>query len=146
MLTRPGPAPFYHRSPSCPCPSCAPSPSASCRCWTRCADREQIGGERKPKRKKKKLLNHQPTPPSQGERDDKIIAVHADDPEYRGFNDIAELPVHRLNEIRRFFEDYKKNEHKEVRVDEFLGADAAKQCIKESMEMYAEHYLPKRQR
>ena len=23
------------RSPSCPCPSCGPSPSASCRCWTR---------------------------------------------------------------------------------------------------------------
>lgn len=92
------------------------------------------------------FVNPTPLSPPQGERDDKIIAVHADDPEYRGFNDIAELPVHRLNEIRRFFEDYKKNEHKEVRVDEFLGADAAKQCIKESMEMYAEHYLPKRQR
>ena len=43
----------------------------------------------------------------QGEADDKIIAVCADDPEYRHFNDIKELPPHRLAEIRRFFEDCK---------------------------------------
>lgn len=41
----------------------------------------------------------------QGEKDDKIIAVCADDPEYRHFDDIKELPPHRLAEIRRFFED-----------------------------------------
>lgn len=36
-----------------------------------------------------------------GEQDDKVIAVHADDPAYRDFNDISELPQHRLAEIRR---------------------------------------------
>ena len=41
----------------------------------------------------------------QGEKDDKIIAVCADDPEYRDYTDIKELPPHRLAEIRRFFED-----------------------------------------
>ncbi|RVW14850.1 Soluble inorganic pyrophosphatase 1 [Vitis vinifera] len=41
----------------------------------------------------------------QGENDDKIIAVCADDPEYRHYTDIKELPPHRLAEIRRFFED-----------------------------------------
>ena len=41
----------------------------------------------------------------QGEKDDKIIAVCADDPEYRHYNDIKDLPPHRLAEIRRFFED-----------------------------------------
>lgn len=30
----------------------------------------------------------------QGERDDKIIAVHADDPAYGFYNDISELPKH----------------------------------------------------
>ena len=40
----------------------------------------------------------------QGEQDDKLIAVHADDPEYKHFSDISELPEHRLKEIRRFFE------------------------------------------
>ncbi len=33
----------------------------------------------------------------------------------------------------RFFEDYKKNEHKEVAVEEFLGAEAAKKVIRESL-------------
>lgn len=41
----------------------------------------------------------------QGEADDKIIAVCADDPEYKFYSDIKELPPHRLAEIRRFFED-----------------------------------------
>lgn len=44
----------------------------------------------------------------QGEKDDKIIAVCADDPEFRHYRDIKELPPHRLAEIRRFFEDYKR--------------------------------------
>ncbi len=30
-----------------------------------------------------------------GQQDDKVIAVHADDPEYREYNDISELPAHR---------------------------------------------------
>lgn len=41
----------------------------------------------------------------QGEKDDKIIAVCADDPEYRHYTDINQLAPHRLAEIRRFFED-----------------------------------------
>jgi inorganic pyrophosphatase len=82
----------------------------------------------------------------QGEQDDKIIAVHYDDPEYKYFEDISQLPKHRLAEIRRFFEDYKKNEHKEVKVDEFLGAEAARQAILDAMGMYKENYLPKRKR
>lgn len=35
--------------------------------------------------------------------------------------------------IPRFFEDYKKNEHKEVKVDEILGAEDAKKAIKASL-------------
>ncbi len=38
----------------------------------------------------------------QGERDDKLIAVHADDPEFKGFTDISQLPKHRLAEIKRW--------------------------------------------
>ena len=36
---------------------------------------------------------------------------------------------HRLLEIRRFFEDYKKNENKQVLVEDFVGAKAAKEAI-----------------
>jgi inorganic pyrophosphatase len=78
----------------------------------------------------------------QGERDDKVIAVHVDDPEYRAFTDISQLPQHRLMEIKRFFEDYKKNEHKEVLVDEFLGAEEARKSVRDSLNMYQDHYVP----
>ncbi|CAN7097183.1 unnamed protein product [Brassica rapa subsp. narinosa] len=69
----------------------------------------------------------------QGEKDDKIIAVCVDDPEYKHYTDIKELPPHRLSEIRRFFEDYKKNENKEVAVNDFLPSENAIEAIQYSM-------------
>ncbi|PSR98252.1 Soluble inorganic pyrophosphatase [Actinidia chinensis var. chinensis] len=77
----------------------------------------------------------------QGEKDDKIIAVCADDPEYRHYNDIKDLPPHRLAEIRRFFEDYKKNENKEVAVNDFLPASKAFEAIQHSMNLYADYIV-----
>ncbi|KAH9784056.1 Soluble inorganic pyrophosphatase 1 [Citrus sinensis] len=77
----------------------------------------------------------------QGEKDDKIIAVCADDPEYKHYTDIKQLPPHRLMEIRRFFEDYKKNENKEVAVNEFLPPQTAFDAIQYSMDLYAEYIL-----
>ncbi|KAG6397366.1 hypothetical protein SASPL_143533 [Salvia splendens] len=77
----------------------------------------------------------------QGERDDKIIAVCADDPEFRHYQDITELPPHRLAEIRRFFEDYKKNENKSVAVEDFLPAETAIDAIKYSMDLYASYIV-----
>ncbi|CAL9213381.1 unnamed protein product [Arabidopsis halleri] len=77
----------------------------------------------------------------QGEKDDKIIAVCVDDPEYKHYTDIKELPPHRLSEIRRFFEDYKKNENKEVAVNDFLPSESAVEAIQYSMDLYAEYIL-----
>uniref|UniRef100_A0A0D9YHW6 Soluble inorganic pyrophosphatase n=1 Tax=Oryza glumipatula TaxID=40148 RepID=A0A0D9YHW6_9ORYZ len=74
----------------------------------------------------------------QGEKDDKIIAVCVDDPEYRHYNDLSELSPHRVQEIRRFFEDYKKNENKEVAVNEVLPVTAARDAIQYSMDLYAQ--------
>eukprot|EP00244_Chara_vulgaris_P007272 TRINITY_DN2732_c0_g1_i1.p1 TRINITY_DN2732_c0_g1~~TRINITY_DN2732_c0_g1_i1.p1 ORF type:complete len:235 (+),score=49.20 TRINITY_DN2732_c0_g1_i1:98-706(+) len=73
----------------------------------------------------------------QGEKDDKIIAVCADDPEFRHLNGIGDLSPHRLAEIKRFFEDYKKNENKQVAVDEFLDAKEAIRAVQSAMDMYA---------
>ena len=42
------------------------------------------------------------------------------------------LPTARVP-LDRFFEDYKKNENKEVKVDEFLGAEVARKTVLESM-------------
>ena len=72
----------------------------------------------------------------EGEADDKIIAVHAHDPEYSDYKSIKDLPQHRLAEVRRFFEDYKKLEKKVVVVEEFLDAEDAKRILIESIEYY----------
>jgi len=77
----------------------------------------------------------------QGEQDDKIIAVHADDPEFKHFTDVRQLPPHRLAEIKRFFEDYKKNEHKEVQVDDILGAEEARKVVVDALNMYQQEYV-----
>ena len=75
-----------------------------------------------------------------GEADHKIICVHADDPEYRHYTDINQLPAHKLQEIRFFFETYKLLEHKWVRVEGFEGPEKAKSIISESSARYKEKY------
>ncbi len=74
----------------------------------------------------------------QNEEDDKIIAVHADDPEYLHYRDISELPEHKLKSLRRFFEDYKALENKQVKVERFMGRFDASNIIEKSMKQYAE--------
>lgn len=76
----------------------------------------------------------------QGEADDKIIAVHANDPEYAHFNSIYELPNHRLQELRRFFEDYKALEKKMVVVEDFFDFDEAKEIILQSIDLYKKQF------
>lgn len=72
----------------------------------------------------------------QGEGDEKIICVHLDDPEYNRYTAIKQLPPHRLVEVRRFFEDYKKLENKKVVVKDFLGPKEAVAAVKAAMGLY----------
>ncbi|NUN49658.1 MAG: inorganic diphosphatase [Candidatus Brocadiae bacterium] len=74
----------------------------------------------------------------QGCNDEKIICVHMDDPEYASYTHIGELRGHRLLELRRFFEDYKKLERKAVKVRDFKGPLVAKQAVREAMDRYWE--------
>jgi inorganic pyrophosphatase len=76
----------------------------------------------------------------QGEADDKIIAVHAHDPEYKDYASLKELPKHRMIEIKRFFEDYKALEKKEVKVKDFLGKEKAFEIIKSAIALYQQQY------
>ena len=48
----------------------------------------------------------------QGKLDDKIIAVCIGDPEFNQYQDLSELPKHRIKEFQNFFEEYKKLEKK----------------------------------
>ena len=68
--------------------------------------------------------------------DHKVIAVNIHDPLVADYTDHGQLPAHLLKEIRRFFEDYKTLEHKQVVVDALLGPDAALEVICKSMEFY----------
>jgi inorganic pyrophosphatase len=40
----------------------------------------------------------------QGEKDDKVLCVHLDDPSFRDYDDIKEFPKHQLQELQLFFE------------------------------------------
>jgi inorganic pyrophosphatase len=75
-------------------------------------------------------------------QDDKIIAVHVDDPEYAHYRDVAELPPHRLKEIQRFFLDYKVLENKAVDVDRIRGRAAAEQVIRDAIQLYRDRIAP----
>jgi len=55
----------------------------------------------------------------QGEEDDKIIAVAKSDMSVSHYNDLTEIPKHVLEQVHRFFEDYKKMENKVVKVEKF---------------------------
>jgi Inorganic pyrophosphatase len=45
-----------------------------------------------------------------------------------------------MKEVHRFFEDYKKLENKEVKVEDFLGKEDAIRIINESIELYDKHF------
>jgi inorganic pyrophosphatase len=77
-----------------------------------------------------------------GEADDKIIAVAADDVSINHINNIAQLPLHFINEMRSFFEDYKKLENKTVMVEEFLDRDVAHKIVIQAMQDYQNKIAP----
>lgn len=78
-----------------------------------------------------------------GEADDKIIAVAAKDISVNYINDVTELPMHLRREVRNFFEDYKKLEHRTVEVEEFQGKEVAYEIIKKSFVDYNEKFAEK---
>lgn len=80
----------------------------------------------------------------QGQNDEKIICVHLDDPAFNGYEHIKQLPEHRLRELKRFFQDYKVLEDKEVSVKEFLGPTEARRVVEESMQRYWDYMSRKR--
>jgi inorganic pyrophosphatase len=68
--------------------------------------------------------------------DDKIVAVSVHDPAFEEYTDNSQLPGHLMREVRRFFEDYKALEHKQVVVEDLLGPAEAVAIILDALEMY----------
>ena len=75
-----------------------------------------------------------------GDADDKIIAVAATDPSVRHYNNIEEIPPHFFDELRHFFEEYKKLENKTVTVNEYGDKSTALKIIENSFKLYDEHF------
>ena len=74
------------------------------------------------------------------EKDDKIVSVAKNDMSVNYVNDLSELPPHTVVELKRFFEDYKKLEHKNVVVERFLGKEDAYKILLDSREQYIKKY------
>ncbi|MBQ1921791.1 MAG: inorganic diphosphatase, partial [Ruminococcus sp.] len=70
-------------------------------------------------------------------KDEKIIAVPINDPNYNTYNDISDLPKHRFDEIRHFFQVYKTLEDdKETAATEISGVEKAKEVVQLCIESY----------
>ena len=75
------------------------------------------------------------------ETDDKILAVANSDVSLSHIHQLNDLPDYVLAEIRRFFEDYKKLEHRsDVVVEEILDLEAAREIIDAAIKLYNETF------
>ncbi len=71
-----------------------------------------------------------------GQGDEKIIAVAKGDMSVSHINTMDELPMNFKLELKHFFLNYKTLMNKEVKVDSFLGVDAAKKVIEKALVNY----------
>lgn len=75
-----------------------------------------------------------------GDADDKIIAVAATDPSVNYIENMSELPKHFFNELKQFFQEYKKLENKTVIVEDFQNKQTALSIINEAIDFYKQNF------
>ena len=75
-----------------------------------------------------------------GDADDKLISVANNDPAVNHYNNIEELPKHFFDELRHFFEEYKRLEKKTVIVEEFGDKATALEVINDAIQLYKEKF------
>ena len=75
-----------------------------------------------------------------GHKDDKIIAIPFNDPNYNMYHDICELPRHVFDEMSHFFRVYQELENKTTAVNEVENAEVAKSIIQGDIDHYIEKF------
>lgn len=75
-----------------------------------------------------------------GEKDDKLIAVYDDDPRFKEFEDVKDIPKHIIQELKHFFETYKHLQGKKCEILEILDKHHAMNDVKRAIKMYKEKY------
>ena len=76
-----------------------------------------------------------------GARDEKIIAVPFNDPNYNCYHDISELPSHVIEEMEHFFTVYKALENKTTDVNEKGNREEAIRVIEECLDNYINKFV-----
>ncbi|MBA4198286.1 MAG: inorganic pyrophosphatase [Chitinophaga sp.] len=76
-----------------------------------------------------------------GDADDKIIAVATNDPGVNHYNNIEELPKHFFDELRHFFEEYKRLENKTVVVEDFGDKTKALKIVETAIATYITNFI-----
>ena len=71
-----------------------------------------------------------------GMRDEKIIAIPFNDPNYNCYKSIRDLPIHVLDEMQHFFSVYKELENKETDVNALADESEAVEVIESAMDNY----------
>ena len=75
-----------------------------------------------------------------GRRDEKIIAIPFDDPNYNMYDGIDKLPRHIFEEMRHFFSVYKNLENKQTDVNEVHPREDALKVIESGIDNYIERF------
>ena len=73
--------------------------------------------------------------------DEKILSVPDNDPVYKTYEDIVQLPQHYIDEIQEFFRTYKNlEEHSYSEVKDWKGRDYAHMIISKSVIAFVEKF------
>jgi len=76
----------------------------------------------------------------EGERDNKIIAVHLDDIAYENYQEASELPPDITTHLEWFFKEYKDKMDREVDVEGIQSAEQAFKSLRRCRELYLSEF------
>jgi len=76
------------------------------------------------------------------EKDDKLIGVYDNDPRYKEYQSMKDVPTHVIAELKHFFETYKELQGKKCKIPEILDKKDALKDVEAGQKMYNLKYRP----